>query len=40
MSNGGSPDQHDDRKTVARKTPKAAAGKPVRGQVNRPSAGK
>ena len=40
MSNGGSPDQHDDRKTVERKAPKAAAGKPTSGQRKRPTAGK
>ena len=40
MTNGGGPDHRDDRKTVERKEPKAAAGKPAGGQVKRPTSGK
>jgi hypothetical protein len=37
MTNGGG--QHEEKK-VDRKEPKTTAGKPIRGQVNRPSSGK
>jgi hypothetical protein len=40
MSNGGSPNQHDDRKTVEHKAPKAAAGKPVATRTKKPAVAK